>query len=651
MSGKLEKLFQPIRLGSLELTNRIIMPAITTNYDFDKIDRLRGFYAERAKGGVGLIITGALQTLYPGRRSHRGGIDINNDGDIPKLQELTKAIHDNGGRVAAQLATYGYWAKKREESTPEDVGPSDVLIPTSDIHPNFSRAEFVPKIRPLTIEEIFMIEEAIGDAAVRARESGFDGVELQVVGGNLFVRFINPFTNRRTDEYGGTLENRARILIEAITKIKKKVGDDFPLICRIPGTEMVPWGLVLDDWKQIAPMIEKAGVHALSIYPGWHETREPRHQMCVPRGAFVYLAEGIKQVVSIPVATGNRINDPVLAEHILVEGKADLIAMATPLIADPFLPNKAREGQLEDIRMCTACCNCWDDVMKGKPVTCSVNASAGKELEYPIIATKKPKKVFVIGGGPAGMEAARVASQRGHQVTLFEKGLKLGGQLLYAVLPPYKEEWNTLVNYLVTQLGKLNVEVRLDEECTARAVVEGEPDAVIVATGAAPILPNIPGVDKEHVMTAIEALTRSKQVGQSVVIVGGGSIGCETAEFLFKMGKKVTILEMLDRIGEDIGEWNRWLIVDRLNAAGIRVETSAKVELITEKGVKITRPNGLQEFFEADSVVIAVGMMSADKIAKEVNGKVTSLFKVGDCVEPRKVREAIEGGFLAGLQV
>ena len=483
------------------------MPAITTNYDFGKIDRLAGFYAERARGGVGLIITGALQTLYPGRRSHRGGIDISNDNDILKLQELTKVIHTNGGRVVAQLATYGYWAKKREESTPEDVGPSDVLIPGNDTHPNFSRAEFVPRVRPVTVEEIVMIEEAIGDAAVRVQESGFDGVELQVVGGNLFVRFVNPFTNRRRDQYGGALENRVRILIETIAKIRKKVGDDFPLICRIPGTEMVPWGLVLDDWKQIAPIIEKAGVHALSIYPGWHETREPRHQMCVSRGAFVYLAEEIKGVVKIPVAAGSRINDPVLAEEILLKGKADLIAMATPLIADPYLPNKAKAGQLEDIRMCTACCNCWDDVTKGKPVTCSVNARAGKELEYPLIAAKNSKKVFVIGGGPAGMEAARIASQRGHHVTLFEKGPKLGGQLLSAALPPYKEEWSTLVNYLVTQLRKFNVEVRLNEECTVRTVKESEPDAVIVATGATPILPNIPGVDKGNVVTAMEALT------------------------------------------------------------------------------------------------------------------------------------------------
>jgi 2,4-dienoyl-CoA reductase (NADPH2) len=371
--------------------------------------------------------------------------------------------------------------------------------------------------------------------------------------------------------------------------------------------------------------------------------------MCVPRGAFVYVAKGIKEVVKIPVATGNRINDPLLAERILLEGKADLIAMGTPLIADPYLPNKAQRGQLDDIRMCTACCNCWESIFKREPLSCSVNARAGKESEYPIIAAKKAKTVFVIGGGPAGMEAARVAAQRGHKVTLFERGLKLGGQLLYAAIPPHKEEWNTLVNYLVTQLIKLSVEVRLNEECTARTVEKGEPDAVIVATGSTPITPNIPGIDRQNVTTAPEVLIGIKQVGENVVIIGGGSIGCETAEFLFKMGKRVIILEMLDRIGADIGEWNRWVIIDRLNSNRIRAEMNAKVESITEEGVKISRPSGLQECFEADSVVIAVGMKSVYTIWDELKGKVASLYNVGDCVKPGKVREAIQGGFLAGL--
>lgn len=649
--NRLNKLFQPIRLGELELPNRIIMPAITTNYDLENEDRIISFYAERAKGGVGLIITGALQTLYPGRRSHRCKINIYNDNEIPKLRKWAKAVHDYGGKIFAQLATYGYWAPAGEETTSENVGPSEVLIPTNNIHPNYSRLEIIPRIRPLLTEEIRLIEGAIGDASQRAREAGFDGIELQAIAGNLFVRFINPFTNRRTDEYGGNLENRLKILIETITNIKRKVGNEFPIICRIPGKDMVPWGLDLESWKEIAKLIEKAGVHALSIHPGWYETREPRHQMCVPRGAFVYLAEGIKKIVNIPVAACNRINDPLLAEAILREGKADLIAMGTPLIADPELPIKAKEGRLDDIRMCTACCNCWDNYIKGEPITCSVNTQAGRESEYNIAVAEKTKRVFIIGGGPAGMEAARIAALRGHRVTLFERRDSLGGQLLFAVLPPYKQEWNSLINYLTTQLKKLGVEVRLDEECTLENVNRYNPDIVIVATGATPFLPDIHGKCAKNVVTAIDALTEKQPIGENVIIVGGGSIGCETAEFLFQKGKKVTIIEMLNRIGEDIGEWNRWVIVDRLNASGIRVETDAKVEEISARGVRITRPGGFREFFEADSVVIAAGMRPEDTIAKELKDNVQSIFMIGDCVKPQKVKNAIEGGFRVALQI
>jgi len=649
--SNLQRLFEPIRIGPLELPNRIVMAAITTHFDFDESGRLwENFYAERARGGAGLLIIGAFQSLYPGRRAYVGKVNLHHDGDMPRLKELTTAIHNSGGKAAAQIATYDYWAKNGAESTAEDVGPSEVTIPTSGLHPNFSRAEYLPKVRLLTLEEILMIEEAIGDAAVRAQKTGFDAIELQMVGGSLLCRFVNPFTNRRTDRYGGTLENRARFIVEAITKIHRKIGDDFPIICRIPGLDMVPWGLTLDHWKEIALIIERAGAHALSIYPGWHETREPRHQMCVPRGGFVYVAERIKEVVRIPVMANIRINDPILAEQILEEGKADLIAMGTPLIADPDLPRKAKENRLEDIRMCTACCNCWDDVMRGEAITCSVNASVGREDKRTIHRVKKSRKVFVIGGGPAGMEFARVAASRGHKVVLFEKKDRLGGQLLYAAIPPYKEEWRTLVNYLSTQLRKLHVEVRLDVECTVRTVERYKPDAVIVATGAAPMIPDISGIKRKNVVTALEVLDEKKKVGQEVIVVGGGSTGCEVAEFLHKKGKRVTILEMLDRIGGDIGNWNRWVVIDRVSAS-VRMETKAKVEKITERGVHVTWAGKYPKFFEADSIVIAAGMKPVDKIAKELQGKVASLYKIGDCAEPGKVKEAISSGFQAGLRV
>ena len=570
---KLEKLFQPGKIGCLEIANRMIMTSVTTRYDFEESDRLARFYAQRARGGVGLIITGALQTIYPSRKTGAGRINLYNDSGIPKLKEWVKAIHDNGSKAAAQLATYNYWSKKGMEGTAESVGPSSVILPREGLHPLYSLAEYLPPDRELTLEEIGMIQEAIGVAAARAREAGFDAVELQCFAGNLLLRFTNPFLNRRTDRYGGNVENRLRIMTESMTNIRKKGGEDLPIICRITGWDPLPWGLGLEDWRGISVLLEKAGAHALNLYPRWYESREPSAQMCLPRNVFVHVAEAIKKDVTIPVITNARINDPVDAEQILASGKADFIGMARPLIADPDLPNKAKEGRLGDIRFCTACCRCYDDIFSDRFMSCAVNPQAGREREYTIQQAEKAKRVFIIGGGPAGMEAARVAALRGHRVTLFEARDKLGGQLLNAVVPPYKEEWNTTIRYLTTQLEKLNVQVKMNATPTAKEIEEGKPDVVIVATGAIPHIPPMPGITGPNVATAIDVLSGKKPTGQKVIIVGGGSTGCETAEFLTQKGKQVTILEMLARIGADYGPMNRFVVIDRLVAAGIRLET------------------------------------------------------------------------------
>jgi 2,4-dienoyl-CoA reductase (NADPH2) len=648
--NEIKNLFTTIKIGPLELPNRIIMPAITTLFDVEENSRWVDFYAERARGGAGLLIVGGLQTLFPGRISRLGKVHLYEDRFIPRLSELTAAVHRYKAKVAAQLATHNYWAKNGKAESAEYIGPSEVDIPTTGLHPAYCTDECLPRVRALTVEEIVAIEEAVGDAAERAKKAGFDAVELLVAAGNLFNRFLNPCTNRRTDEFGGTLENRTRIVVDTIAIIKKKVGRNFPLICRISALDMVPWGLDLESWKEIAAAIEKAGVHALSIYPGWHETRQPRHQMCVPRGNFVYLAQAIKQVVDIPVAANIRINDPRLADQIITEGKADLIAMGTPLIADPDLPNKARENRLDDIRMCGGCCNCWDRLVSGEPIDCSVNARVGREEGHPIIRAAKPKRLCVIGGGPGGMEAARVAALRGHRVRLFEKKDRLGGQLVYAVLPPHKQEWANLIRYLSKQLQKLEVDIRLNTEFTLETLENEKPDAVIVAAGAMPIIPDIPGIKGNNVVTALEVLEGSKDVGQNVAVVGGGAIGCETAEYLQQGGKQVTILEMLDGIGKDISQWNRWVILDRVSNS-VRVETGVKVEEICENGIKATKAGKYPKFYEMDSAVIAVGMRPVVSIANDLEGKVTSLYVVGDCAKLGRIRDAIAGGFQAAVEI
>jgi NADPH-dependent 2,4-dienoyl-CoA reductase/sulfur reductase-like enzyme len=317
--------------------------------------------------------------------------------------------------------------------------------------------------------------------------------------------------------------------------------------------------------------------------------------------------------------------------------------MARALIADPELPNKANEGRLEDIRRCIACCHCLDQIMEDKPLACAVNARCGREAEYTIGTAARARKVFVIGGGPAGMEAARVAALRGHRVTLWEKGNQLGGQLRLAAVPPGKDEINSLTAYLSGQVSKLGVKVNLGQEATAQAIERGKPDAVIVASGATPIIPDIPGVRGANVVTALEVLGGTRQVGERVVVIGGGMVGCETAELLAQQGKKVTVLEMLGRIGSDIGRTTRWVVLQRLGKAGVRTETKAKVEEITDKGVRAKR-DGSSEFFEADSVVLAVGFQASQALAKGLEGKVAELHMIGDCTEPRRIAQAIESG-------
>jgi 2,4-dienoyl-CoA reductase (NADPH2) len=658
----LKTLFEPIQISSLTLPNRIIMPALTTFYDFEGGSRYEDFYVERVRGGVGLIILGAFQSLYPGRAGKSGWIPdesvkekgpakLNHDFYIDRLRKWTDAIHKQRGLVAAQVATYGYWAKDGLGTPAEEISPSGVRLEGEAFRPGLENLTFIRGGRPLTVEEIHTICAQVGDAALRAKKAGFDAIELQALGGNLLSRFLSPVTNRRTDAYGGPLENRARMLLEAIADIKKKLGDTFPLICRINGEDFIPGGMTLKDYQQLAPLLERAGVHALDLMPGWYETRRPMNQMCLPRGAFIYLAEGLKQVVKIPVAANIRINDPVLAERALAEGKTDLIAMCSPLIADPELPNKAKEGRVEDIRMCTGCCTCWSDLAeKFQPIGCSVNAQVGKETQLVITPAKEPKKVWVIGGGPGGMEAARVAALRGHRVTLFEKQDRLGGQLLYADLPPHKGEWTHFIRYLSTQIKKLGVEVRLHTEITVKDVESAKPDAVVVATGAAPLIPAIPGAKGKNVANAIDVLTGKKSVGPSAVVIGGGSLGCETAEFLAEKGMKVTVLEMLPRMGNDIDLWNRWVILDRISATTIQMEPNTKAVALTEKGVEAMTEDK-PRFFDCDTVVLAVGSREDNALAQALEGKVASLHKVGDCVKPQKVKQAVQSGFQAGLEL
>jgi 2,4-dienoyl-CoA reductase-like NADH-dependent reductase (Old Yellow Enzyme family)/thioredoxin reductase len=641
---QLENLFTPIKVGKEELRNRIVMLPLTTGYnerDNTVGDRIINFYAERAKGGVGLIIVPftAVDIASPAQPG------LFHDRFIPSAHRLTDAVHAHRAKMAAQLLTQYHWVMA-EGGSPEVVGPSPI--------PN-QMMRCTP--RALTIGEIHRLVEEHAKAACRAREAGFDAVELPIVGGYLLNRFLSPHSNRRDDEYGGSLENRMRLPLEIIEAIKRTAGEDYVIVCRLNVEEFMEGGHTIEDSKRVAAVLEASGVNAINVYVGWHECPVPTVQMSVPRGAFVHLADDIKRVVEIPVIAANRINDPILAETILSEGKADLIGMARALLADPEFPNKAREGKTDEIVPCIACSYCLAEILaayrdweKSVSTFCVVNPRAGKELEYAIRPAPVSKRVFVVGGGPGGMETAIVAASRGHQVTVHEKGDRLGGQLLTASLPPHKDEIEALVESLIVRTREAGVEVELNTEVDLKTIQQGKPDVVVLATGASPIIPDIPGARGGNVVTAVEVLTDQKEVGETAIVIGGGMVGCETAEFLAQRGKKVTIVEMLPRIGNDIVATNRPFTLARLRKLNIRMDTNARVEEITDKGVRVSR-EGVSDFVEGDTAVLAVGFTANDELARKLEGRVATLYSVGDCVAARMIREAIEEGFRVGMEI
>ncbi|OGO05414.1 MAG: hypothetical protein A2Y91_02920, partial [Chloroflexi bacterium RBG_13_54_8] len=465
----------------------------------------------------------------------------------------------------------------------------------------------------------------------------------------LNCQFFSPFYNLRKDKYGGSLEGRMRFGLECVRGMREAVGDDFPLFCRLGVEERRAGGITLQESLVFATELVKAGVDVLDIDPA-ESIPYMTPGSDSPMGTYAHLAEMVKHRVDVPVIAVGRINTPEVAEAILQIGQADLVALGRQLIADPFWPQKVKERREEDIVPCLSCNMCTVATDPPSPYRCTVNAAATRENQFRIAPVAVPKRVWVIGGGPGGLEAARVAGLRGHKVTLFEKSDKLGGQLNIIVALRWKDPFEKLREYMVRQVEKVGVEVRLGEEVTADFVAEGKPDAVILAIGATPLVPDIPGIKGDNVVLAEETLAGAREVGDRVVIVGGGMVGCETAEFLHTKAKQVTILEMLPRVGDDIEVANRAATMTKLREAGISMRANTKAVRITEHGVEATS-DGATEFFEGDTVVLAAGAKPRADLARKLEGKLSAIYSVGDCVKPRRIREAVGEGAQAGLEV
>ncbi len=659
---KFFKLFTPFKIKDMVISNRIVMPAMHLNLAKNGFmtKKLVAFYEERAKGGAGMIIVGGCYVDIYGK-GLPSMIAVDDDKFLPKLKRFTESVHKarDDVKVCCQLYHGGAYA------FPQIIGKTPIA--PSAVYSNFSKT--TP--RAMTMEDINREQQAFVDASLRAIKAGFDAVEVCANAGYLLDQFISPKTNKRTDKYGGDLENRLRFPIETLEQIRSNIGD-FPLGYRISGDDFVPGS---NTYKEKVVVAEELAPYLdyFNVTGGWHETKVPQLTMDVPEGCYTYLADMIKKRVSIPIFSSNRINNPELAEQILMAGKADAVCMGRALIADPYLPIKAKKGELRDIMKCIACNQgCFDNVFRMMPVTCTRNARAGNEAQRELRPLDEKKKIMVVGSGPAGLEAARVAAIRGHEVHIFEKDDKIGGLLNLIWIPPGRNEFKRMIEDYGYWIQKYGIKVHLEQEVDVNTVQEFDPDAIFTATGSIPIKPPIKGIDRENVYWANEVFSGDAPVGKNNVVIGGGATGVECALYLAKFGtldlealdfllfynaltpekalemryterNKVTVLERLPKLGSALGKTTKWVLLDKCDAFGVNFLTNVNVTEIGDNYVNYIDASGNENAVnDVDYVYYATGVRSNDTLFKELKElEKYELENVGDARKPETVLEAV----------
>jgi len=645
MTAELRSLFSPVQVGRLTLKNRIYSSghAEAMAEGGRPGERLRRYHEAKARGGCALTIFGGSSSVHPSSPAAAWKQIANHDDSIiPAYRAIADAVHDHGCLVFTQLTHLG----RRGQADGEEA---NVLLAPSQIPERVHRD--VP--HELEGEQIAGLVRAFGEAARRCREGGLDGIEVSMAHNHLIDQFWSPLFNQRLDDYGGSLENRMRFAVEVLSEIRSRVGDDFVVGARISGDELTRGGLTAADMAEIGRRLAASGlIDFLSIIGGGAHTYELQAaavpNMSYAAGVYVPLAAAIKEAAPrLPIFHASRIVDPIHADAIVAAGHVDVVGMTRALIADPDLPRKARESRLDDIRTCVGANEgCIDRIYQGKPVTCVQNPAAGREGELgEVPPATNPKTVVVVGGGVAGLEAARMAAARGHRVVLFERAAELGGQVLLAARAPARAEYAGIVRFLVAQVGKLAVRVRLAVEATPSLVLAERPDAVIVATGSHPYVPPVPGCDGKHVVTDREILSGEARVGTHVVVVDDVHTqqALSTAELLLEQGKRVEVISPLFYVGQDIGITSIAPLYTRLYRRGVVLTPGTELRAVEGSAVIVANVySGVERRIEdVDTVVLAAGSRSTDDLYRALRGEVPELYAVGDCVAPRGVHQAI----------
>jgi 2,4-dienoyl-CoA reductase (NADPH2) len=669
-------LFTPLDLGFTTLANRSIMGSMHTGLEEapDGFVRLAAYFAERAKGEAGLIVTGGFSPNLEGSVAD-GSAQLSAEDEVDRHRLITGAVHENGGKIALQILHTGrYGFHKHLVSASALQAPINIFKP-----------------KALTENEIFQQIDAFVRCADLAKQAGYDGVEIMGSEGYLINQFVAPATNHRTDRWGGTFENRIRFPIEIVRQVRERVGTDFILIYRLSMLDLVTGGSSWDQVVSLAHQVEKAGATLINTGIGWHEARIPTIATMVPRAAFTWVTRRLKGAVSIPLVTTNRINTPATAEQVLAKGDADLVSMARPFLADPFFMKKARMGKADEINTCIGCNQaCLDHIFQMKEASCLVNPFACRETEMVLTPAASPKRIAVVGAGPAGLSFSVTAASRGHKVTLFDRQDRIGGQINLAVRIPGKEEFHETLRYYQNQLDKFGVTIRLNIAVDAE-LLEKEPfDAVVVATGVVPRQVDLPGIDHAKVISYVDAVSGRKPVGKEVAIIGAGGIGFDTAllvtqegtatsrnaeAFLKEWGvdpeyrqpgglstttpmpetstRRVTLLQRKGvKIGASLGKTTGWIHRATLRKRGVAMINGVQYGKIDDEGLHIVKKEKHQTI-PCDTVILCAGQEPLRELADALNDTEIPVYVIGgaDKADELDAKRAIEQGTRLALDL